>query len=81
MNPGCDSMKNRRSAACVASIYAHQDSVSNEVCHVKILSINQFHEVTGNFLASVSDRNEMIPQRKSGRGTKIGYTNIHVQVL
>jgi hypothetical protein len=57
MNPGCDSMKNRRSAARVAAIYADQTSVSNEVCPFNILSINRVHEVTGHFFASVFDRN------------------------
>ena len=36
MNPGCDSLKNRRPAARVAAIYAGQASVPNEVCHFKI---------------------------------------------
>ena len=57
MNPGCDSLKKRRSAARVAAIYAAQTSVSDEVCHFEILSIHRVDEASGHFLASVLDRN------------------------
>jgi hypothetical protein len=57
MNPGCDSLKNRRSAARVAALYAEQSSVPNEVRPFKILSINRVHEVSGHFLSSVLDKN------------------------
>jgi hypothetical protein len=59
MNPGCDSLKKRRYAARLAAIYADQASVSNEVCHFNILSINRVHEVSGHFLASVLDKNAL----------------------
>ena len=58
MNPGCDSLKKRRSAARLASLYADQASVSSEVFHFSILSINRVHEVSVHFLASVLDRND-----------------------
>ena len=59
MNPGCDSMKHRRSAARYASLYADQASLPNEVCPFNILSIHRVHEVSGHFLASVLCRNEL----------------------
>ena len=59
MDPGCDSMKKRRAAARLAAIYAAQASVPNEVCHFKMLSINRVHEVSGHFLASVLDKNDV----------------------
>jgi len=58
MNPGCDSLKNRRLAASVAAMCGDRVSVPNEVCPVKILSINRLHKVPGHFLASVLDKNE-----------------------
>ena len=47
MNTGCDSLKNPRPAASLATLYIAQASVSNEVCHFKILSIDRVHEVSG----------------------------------
>ena len=58
MNPGCDSLKNRSSAARVATLYADRASVPNEVCHFEILSIHRVDEASGHFLASVLDKNE-----------------------
>ena len=60
MNPGCDSLKKQRPTARLAAIYADQAPVPNEICHCNILLINRVHEVSGYFLASVSDKNEFI---------------------
>ena len=57
MNPGCDSLKKRRPAASLATLYADQASVPNEVHPFKILSLNRVHEASGHFLASVLDKN------------------------
>ena len=59
MNPGCDSLIKRRPAARVAAIYVDQASGPYEVRPFKILSINRVHEVSGHFLASVLDKNDI----------------------
>ena len=58
MNPGCDSLKNRRPAARFAVMYSDQAPLPNEVRPFKILSIKRVHEVSGHFLSSVLDRNK-----------------------
>ena len=42
----------------LATLYADQASVPNEVHPFKILSLNRVHEVSGHFLASVLDKND-----------------------
>jgi len=58
MNLDCYSLKNRHPAARLATMYADQASLPKEVCHFKILSINQVHEVSGHFLSSVLDKRD-----------------------
>ena len=58
MNSGCDSLKNRPPAAHLATMYANQSYVPEEmICPFKILSINRVHEVFGHFFSSVLDKN------------------------
>ena len=58
MNPGCASLKNRRPEASLASLYADQTSLPNEICPFNILSIDRGHEVSGHFLSYVLDKNQ-----------------------
>jgi uncharacterized protein YozE (UPF0346 family) len=68
MNTGCDYLKNRRPAGRLAARYVEQISLPKEVRNFKILSINRAYEVSGHFLATMSDKNGTKVKLKMRKG-------------